>query len=79
MKKMRKRKNFTRRGIKKEIQKKDQTNKANIQYFECNKKGHYKSKCPQLKELEKDDKSNNQKKKRKALKTIWDESSSEKS
>lgn len=38
VKKMIRRKNFYKRGVKKEIQKKDQPNKVNIGCFECNKK-----------------------------------------
>lgn len=62
VKKMRRRKNFTKRGVKKEIEKKDQINKENVQCYKCNKKGNYKLECPQLKELKKGSNPKKQKK-----------------
>lgn len=47
-------------------------NKASIRRFQCNKKGYYKSECPQLKEAKKEEKKKKQRRK-KAFKVTWDE------
>lgn len=73
-----KRKNFDKRGVKREIQKKDHMNKPSIRCFKCNKKVHYKSKCLQLKEAKKKKKLKKQQRK-KTIKVTWDKSSLEES
>lgn len=68
------RKNLARKGVKREVQEKDQQIKANVRCYECNKKRHYKLEYTQLKDKEEKPKKS---RKKAVLKAIWDESSLE--
>lgn len=73
------RKQLTEKGVKKELQKKGQQqgSKTIVKWYSYTKKGPFKFQCPLKKNKEEEQPKTN--KKKKALKSNWDESSSKES
>ncbi|GKV43038.1 hypothetical protein SLEP1_g50379 [Rubroshorea leprosula] len=71
---------FMKKNFKSKLAKRveKESSKNNVKCYECNKMGHYRNECPQLKKVEKKDKKNKKNKKKKAFATTWsdDETSS---